>query len=1091
MQFFNISHPVIKSLFMRKLSFTLAVIVVLSNHVMSQPWDRQMQVKKMDIRVMTDAFTANTFIEMEFYNPTNTEMEGLYSFDLDPGQAITAFQLDLSGQFRDGSIEEKWKARNAYNTIVGKRVDPALLQMDSYNHYSLRIYPVPANGSRRITMTIRQLLIIRGEKAVYKLPLNIKDGIGQLDVQLKIAGSTGWPSVIKGLLTDQLFYQKNNSYTLSLTAKEHKADQSLSFSIPLSLKQPSLCIKTINEQTFFALRLINGVNPEYDIHPSKIVVFWDVSATGRNRNSTKEIAFLKQYVAAHKISQLTIITFNQRIQDTAIFYTGANLNNRWPEYIRAFTYEGATQLGAMDFSTVDADAILVFSDGRNSYGKSLPVPGKIHVYCINSAVYTDSASIESIIARSGGRFIDLYEKETGEAVAEAGKTVNILMGLKAGDVLLDLNEKLSNIKKDTMLLSGLIPAGSQQVTLLYGNNGNVQEEEIIRIAGNISCDESPVERINMLAVFDQYAKGNNYWFNVLDWAKQEKVVTQSTSFIVLEKIEDYIRFNIRPPKDLEAKCDMNIFVRADEQRRKQFRKANEFEVLSSVANAYNERIKLWDKDQPAILLTEKKGGVFVKDENKTTQPEKVKTGASSSLVITEAMKGAEQDKVLSEVVIVTALGQTRQAKELGYSVSRVSATELTRAMPVNLQNGLTGKVSGLNVQSTNNGVFGDTRITLRGIRSLTGNNQPMLILDGVPIGLSYLSSINPADILNVTILKGASSTAIYGPDGVNGALVVTTKKGSRNSYSYFWSSYRLKDRADVDYLQEIKSVAKGDLTKTYNELRKTNGFEAGFYFDMALHFYKKDFKKEAMDILFSAADISQGDRQVQLAMGYILEAWKEFDEAIRVYKNLLLDHGTDIIVYRNLALAYYQKGNYQEAADTYYKGICLVADNYEYLHPDTKAMMLQEMNAVIGAHTGSIDVSGINQQLIKPLDYDLRVTLDCNNQSLNNSVSIAEPGGKICRNNKPGKSDGRLSPNYQSYYGNIAPEEYQVKNAKPGNYKIRVKYADYGYYYNIKVPSVIRIISFKKTGSSNETLEVENVMMDNQYGEVEIGEVKW
>lgn len=130
-------------------------------------------------------------------------------------------------------------------------------------------------------------------------------------------------------------------------------------------------------------------------------------------------------------------------------------------------------------------------------------------------------------------------------------------------------------------------------------------------------------------------------------------------------------------------------------------------------------------------------------------------------------------------VVVTALGQTRQPKELGYSVSKIKATELTQAKAVNLQNGLTGKVSGLNVQTVNNGVFGDTRITLRGIRSLTGNNQPMLILDGVPISLGYLNSINPNDITDVTILKSASATAIYGPDGANGALVVTTKKGSR------------------------------------------------------------------------------------------------------------------------------------------------------------------------------------------------------------------------------------------------------------------------------------------------------------------------
>ena len=159
----------------------------------------------------------------------------------------------------------------------------------------------------------------------------------------------------------------------------------------------------------------------------------------------------------------------------------------------------------------------------------------------------------------------------------------------------------------------------------------------------------------------------------------------------------------------------------------------------------------------------------------------------SEIVATEATVGAgstisitvTKNVTTGTEVVVTALGITRQPKELGYSVSKVKAAELTQAKAVNLQNGLTGKVSGLNVQSVNAGVFQDTRITIRGIRSLTGNNQPMLILDGVPIGLGYLSSINPNDITDVTILKSASATAVYGPDGANGALVVTTKKGSR------------------------------------------------------------------------------------------------------------------------------------------------------------------------------------------------------------------------------------------------------------------------------------------------------------------------
>ncbi|HEY0109354.1 MAG TPA: TonB-dependent receptor plug domain-containing protein, partial [Fibrella sp.] len=134
---------------------------------------------------------------------------------------------------------------------------------------------------------------------------------------------------------------------------------------------------------------------------------------------------------------------------------------------------------------------------------------------------------------------------------------------------------------------------------------------------------------------------------------------------------------------------------------------------------------------------------------------------------------------LQEVVVTTALGIQRQRKELGYATAKVNNAELTQASPVNVANGLQGKVSGLNVTSVNNGVFEEVKINLRGIRSITGNNNPMLLLDGVPTPLGYLSSLNPNDIQDVTILKGSSGAAIYGPDARNGVIVVTTRKGGR------------------------------------------------------------------------------------------------------------------------------------------------------------------------------------------------------------------------------------------------------------------------------------------------------------------------
>jgi TonB-linked SusC/RagA family outer membrane protein len=138
----------------------------------------------------------------------------------------------------------------------------------------------------------------------------------------------------------------------------------------------------------------------------------------------------------------------------------------------------------------------------------------------------------------------------------------------------------------------------------------------------------------------------------------------------------------------------------------------------------------------------------------------------------------EAGTILNEVV-VTALGISKQPKEIGYSVARISGDDITQGKVTNLQNGLVGKVSGLNVSTVNNGVNADTRIVLRGIRSLTGNNQALLVVDGTPVALSFINSINPNDVQSVNVLKGANAAALYGPEGVNGVIVVNTKKGSK------------------------------------------------------------------------------------------------------------------------------------------------------------------------------------------------------------------------------------------------------------------------------------------------------------------------
>jgi TonB-linked SusC/RagA family outer membrane protein len=135
-------------------------------------------------------------------------------------------------------------------------------------------------------------------------------------------------------------------------------------------------------------------------------------------------------------------------------------------------------------------------------------------------------------------------------------------------------------------------------------------------------------------------------------------------------------------------------------------------------------------------------------------------------------------KQLGEVVITGGLGLQRQAKEIGYATAKIETQELNQARVTNVTNGLVGKVSGLQIQTLNAGVNPQVRVTLRGTRSITGDNTALIVLDGVLVPSDVLTALNPDDIADITVLKGANAAAIYGSQASNGALIVTTKKGS-------------------------------------------------------------------------------------------------------------------------------------------------------------------------------------------------------------------------------------------------------------------------------------------------------------------------
>lgn len=153
----------------------------------------------------------------------------------------------------------------------------------------------------------------------------------------------------------------------------------------------------------------------------------------------------------------------------------------------------------------------------------------------------------------------------------------------------------------------------------------------------------------------------------------------------------------------------------------------------------------------------------------------------------------EEDNLALDEVVVTSLGISREKKTLSYSVTQIGGDQFVEARTTNLGNALSGKVAGVNIQSPTTGAAGSTRVTIRGGSSLGGNDQPLYVVNGIPIESANfgqagmwggndagdgLTALNPDDIESISVLKGNTASALYGSRAANGVILITTKSGT-------------------------------------------------------------------------------------------------------------------------------------------------------------------------------------------------------------------------------------------------------------------------------------------------------------------------
>ncbi len=1071
------------------LSLLCVTACILQGNAQQRLFDQPVQLKSCNISVNANPFIATTVIEMEFYNSNNQEVEAYQAFTLNRGQVITDFQLELNGKYREGSIEERWKARQAYNSIVGKRIDPAILQMNGQNNYSLNIYPVAAKSSRKIKFTIVQMMVEENRKLTYTLPLNFKSLTEHFKLDIKINKPASIPYTGKGLAEDLLFDMRSEEASLSWESGGIVLNKPLSFSISQFGDQPQFCINKSNGKTEFLMRFYPEVPRYYPATVRSINVYWDVSLSAKQRDLSKELEFLEKYILVNGITKANIILFNQQIQGIIVFNTAKEKFSYIRNYLLTYKYNGATELGNLDFRNVLTDAVLLFSDGINSIGNDMPKLGAVQVNFITSTYRYDDTRYKNMVGNTGGSVINLYYTEVTNAVKRIDSAENFLFRYNAANI--HLNESFPLKLSNSILLSGVADK-PDNLELLYGNNTALLRSENYFLPANETCDETVYENVQMLKAYDSLIYGSYGYYNwrdIVEFGLTHRVVTQQTSYLVLERIEDYIRYKIAPPEELKEKCAEMNYVYQPEYKIRSLKTFTEQEVLEPLVKAYNSRVSWWSKNETLIDLNRP-----VPEQNNMDVAKHTDADKNSSSAITGYSQNnlaGEQQGGLKEVVVTSAFGIKRVARSSSSNSQVVSADQLNAVRNTNINDALAGKVAGIQVRSQSSAALGrQSHIRLRGESGFSNGDGTygsgvLYVVNGTI--LPDANDINIDDIEDLTVLQGPSAAALFGPEGANGAIVMTLKKARRVYTQYIWTEYKLSSAEDEDYIQAMQNSPAPELSDTYSALEKDYRNNTCFYFEMADFFFEKGKKDKAQELMYNAIELCQGNENGLRLAAYMYEKWKCFDKAIAVYNGILSRQQNNLLVKRDLALAYFQNKDIEKAVRTYYAVITSPDDNYYSI--SVKEDALAEMNALLVMHKNEFDISWINHNLVKALPVDLRISVGSNHDYIS-SIHIAEPGGETCSNaNLVSKSGGRFTgSSYYSYWQNLG--EYSIRHATQGKYSVKVD--AYGYSsYREKIPSFVRVITFKNFQRQNMTMETKIYNLDNQYGRVELDEIRW
>ncbi len=707
--------------------FLLVALLVLPTWMLAQmpvlktgaTTEQPVTLKKLDIAVQLVGNIATTTMTMTFYNGSDRVLEGELTFPMPEGVTVSRYALDINGKMREAVPVEKAKATEVFESIVRRRVDPGLLEKVEGNNFRTKIYPIPAKGSRTITIGYEEELRLGTNNTLrYHLPLAYPSKIAEFSLNATIFESINKPEFVEQPDGSLNIKNMDNTYIASLQKNDFISKKGLTINLPKKANLPEVQLQKASSGYYFLVNVFPKATSRSHQWSNEIGLIWDCSLSGLQRDLKKELELLDGIIKQRKNLTIRLGLLNNTFNQAGAF---AITNGNWDllkARLNKVIYDGGTDFSRISAKVLPAGEYLFFTDGISTFGKNT-VALRQPVHVINSSLKADYSTQQYIALKSGGKFVNLNTLDAKEALGQLNEDQLQYLGIKNNTEVRQTYPSLPVNASGHLAVAGILSEYSTKIILQFGYGRTVISEQEVRLDPNTQ----PLSRVEVSRIWAQKKIAEmdiQYEANkdeISSLGKQFGIVTRNTSLLVLETLDDYLRYDITPPAELRKAFDL-----ATKQRRQSILERRTDLINNAIAMSKTLK-EWWNTDftkpqktdqvrfpQPVVVVEERANEVAISPPSATRNERQRAEVAQAS----EEMRNSNR---LQEVVIVASANT--QAKRA------MTASSSAIVTPTNAP--LQGKVAGLEITKS---------------KSQTIEQQPVITVKEFKSDKEYMKSLN-------------------------------------------------------------------------------------------------------------------------------------------------------------------------------------------------------------------------------------------------------------------------------------------------------------------------------------------------------------